>query len=75
MSHKTFAIVFVSELGGFSPINLGILRIEYFRRVEQALKGYGISTYFPTLPPFAEVAQRARVLANSLSTLKVDRLR
>jgi triacylglycerol lipase len=74
MSHKTSAIVFVPGLGSFSPINLGILRIEYFRGVGQALEEYGTPAYFPTLPPFAEVAQRARVLANSLSKLQVGRI-
>lgn len=74
MSHKTSVVVFVPGLGSFSPINPGILRIEYFRGVEQALEGHGASTYFPTLPPFAGIAQRARVLADDLSTLKVDRI-
>jgi triacylglycerol lipase len=74
MSHKTSAIVFVPGLASFSPINLGILRIEYFRGVEQSLEEHGTQTYFPTLPPFAGVAQRARVLANSLSKLKVGRI-
>ena len=74
MSHKNSAIGFVPGLASFSRINLGLLRIEYFKGVRQTLEQHGTPIYFFTIPPFAGVAQRARILANSLSKLQVGRI-
>lgn len=72
MSHQ--AIVFVHGIGGFSSRRILGKKIHYFRALQPELHDFPQPIYFPTLPSFACIEDRARVLAGFLGSIKAEKI-
>lgn len=68
------AIVFVHGLLGFSSFSILGKKVHYFRNLHSGLQDSTRQIFFPELPATGYIEDRARVLANFLTRIRVDRI-
>jgi triacylglycerol lipase len=67
-------IVFSHGIFGFHRFQVGPLKVDYFRGVEEALQRMGYSVCFPAVPATSTIVERATVLAARLAELASDNI-
>jgi triacylglycerol lipase len=71
---QSWLVVFIHGLLGFNQIRVLSFRIEYFRRLGDAVRGQAVLIDVPSLPPVGSVTERAEALATRLASHRAQRL-
>lgn len=67
-------IVFSHGIFGFHRFQIGPLRLDYFRRVEEMLRKKGYRVSFPAVPATAAIVPRATALAAALAEFNTEKI-
>jgi triacylglycerol lipase len=67
-------IVFSHGIFGFHRLQIGPLRIDYFRGLEETLRRMGYPACFPAVPATSTIMERATALAGRLTELGSDNI-